>query len=131
MPILSRVRGLLLRFAGRDPARRDLDAEVAGYFDMLVDEKIAAGMHPDEARRQARLEMGGVDQVKESVRAVRPAAWLDTIARDVRYSVRLLAKTPAFSFTAIVVLALGIGANSAVFSLINLLKERKIDCICG
>jgi len=121
MPILSRVRGLLLRFAGRDPARRDLDAEVAGYFDMLVDEKIAAGMHPDEARRQARLEMGGVDQVKESVRAVRPAAWLDTIARDVRYSVRLLAKTPAFSFTAIVVLALGIGANSAVFSLINLL----------
>ena len=65
--------------------------------------------------------MGGVDQVKESVRAARPAAWLDTIARDVRYSVRLLAKTPAFSLTAVVVLALGIGANSAVFSLINLL----------
>jgi predicted permease len=121
MPILPRVRGLLLRLAGRDPARRDLDAEVAGYLDMLVDEKITAGMSPDEARRQARLEMGGAEQVKESVRAARPAAWLDTIARDVRYSLRLLAKTPAFSFTAIVVLALGIGANSAVFSLINLL----------
>jgi putative ABC transport system permease protein len=121
VPILPRVRGLLLRLAGRDPARRDVDAEVAGYFAMLVDEKIAAGMSPDEARRQARLDMGGVDQVKESVRAARPAAWLDTVARDVRYSLRLLAKAPAFSFTAIVVLALGIGANSAVFGLINLL----------
>jgi predicted permease len=121
MPILPRVRGLLLRLAGRDPARRDLDAEVAGYFDMLVDEKIAAGTSPEKARRQAPLEMGDVDQVKESVRAARPAAWLDAIARDLGYSVRLLAKTPAFSFTAIVVLALGIGANSAVFSLVNLL----------
>jgi predicted permease len=126
MPILPRVRGLLLRLAGRDPARRDVDAEVAGYFDMLVDEKIAAGMSPDEARRQARLDMGGVDQVKESVRAARPAAWLDTIARDVRYSVRLLAKTPAFSFTAVVVLALGIGANSAVFSAINMLWFKPV-----
>jgi len=121
MPILPRVRGLLLRVAGRDPARRDLDGEVAGYFDMLVDEKIAAGLNRDEARRQARLEMGGVEQVKESVRAARPAAWLDTMSRDVRYSVRLLAKTPAFSLTAIVVLALGIGAASAVFSLVSLL----------
>jgi hypothetical protein len=57
MPILPRVRGLLLRLVGRDPARRDVDAEVAGYFEMLVDEKTAAGMSPDEARRQARLEM--------------------------------------------------------------------------
>jgi hypothetical protein len=115
------VRGVLRRLSGRDPARRDLDAEVAGYFDMLVDEKISTGMSPAEARRQARLEMDGVDQVKESVRAARPAAWLDTLARDVRYSVRLLAKAPAFSLTAVLVLALGIGANSAVFSLINLL----------
>ncbi len=121
MPILPRVRGVLRRLSGRDPARRDLDAEVAGYFDMLVDEKISTGMSPAEARRQARLEMDGVDQVKESVRAARPAAWLDTLARDVRYSVRLLAKAPAFSLTAVVVLALGIGANSAVFSLTNLL----------
>ena len=58
--------------------------------------------------------------MKESVRASRPAAWLDTIVRDIRYSVRLLSKTPAFSLTAILVLALGIGANSAVFSLIDL-----------
>ncbi len=126
MPILPRVRGLLLRLVGHDPARRDVDAEVAGYFEMLVDEKIAAGMNPDEARRQARLEMDGVEQVKESVRATRPAAWLDTMSRDVRYSVRLLAKTPAFSLTAIVVLALGIGATSAVFSAINMLWFKPV-----
>jgi predicted permease len=126
MPILSRLGGLLLRLAGRDPARRDLDAEVAGYFDMLVDEKISTGMSPAEARRQARLEMDGVDQVKESVRAARPAAWLDTIVRDVRYSLRLLAKTPAFSLTAVLVLALGIGANAAVFSAINVLWFKPV-----
>ena len=62
MPILPRVRGVLRRLVGRDPARRDLDGEVAGYFDMLVDEKIAAGMSPAEARRQARLEMGGAER---------------------------------------------------------------------
>ena len=126
MPILPRVRGVLRRLAGRDPARRDLDAEVAGYFDMLVDEKIAAGMSPDEARRRARLEIGGAEQVKASVRAVRPAAWLDTLARDVHFSLRLLAKTPAFSLTAVVVLALGIGANAAVFSLINILWFKPV-----
>jgi predicted permease len=126
MPILPRVRGLLLRLVGRDPARRDLDGEVACYFDMLVDEKIAAGMNLDEARRQSRLEMGGVEQVKESVRAIRPAAWLDAVARDVRYSLRLLAKTPAFSLTAVIVLALGIGANSAVFSAINMLWFKPV-----
>ena len=126
MPILPRVRGVLRRLAGRDPARRDLDAGVAGYFDMLVDEKIAAGMSPDEARRRARLEIGGAEQVKESVRAVRPAAWLDTLARDVHFSLRLLAKAPAFSLTAVVVLALGIGANAAVFSLINILWFKPV-----
>ena len=121
MPILPRLRGVLRSLAGRGPVQRDLDAEVGACLEMLVDEKLAAGMSPGEARRQARLELGGVEQVKEAVRAVRPAALLDTIGRDVRYSVRLLAKTPAFSFTAILVLAAGIGANTAAFGVINTL----------
>lgn len=112
--------------AGHGAVDRDLDADVGGYFDMLVDEKTAAGMSADEARRQARIEMGGVEQVKEAVRAARPAAWLDTVARDVRYSLRLLAKTPGFSLTAIAVLALGIGANAAVFTVIDLLCLRPL-----
>ncbi|HET6470186.1 MAG TPA: ABC transporter permease, partial [Geminicoccaceae bacterium] len=121
MPILPRLRGVLRSLAGRGPVQRDLDADISACLEMLVDEKMAAGMSPGEARRQARLELGGVEQVKEAVRAVRPAALLDTIGRDVRYSVRLLAKTPAFSFTAILVLAAGIGANTAAFGVINTL----------
>jgi len=126
MPILPRITGVFRSLAGRDPDDRDLDANVRGYFDMLIEEKTAAGMSEDEARRQARIEMGGVEQVKEAVRAVRPAAWLDIFARDARYSLRLLAKTPAFSVTAILVLALGIGANSAVFSVLNTLRFRPL-----
>ena len=124
MPILPRLRGVLLSLAGRGAVDRDLDADVRGYFDLLVDEKMASGMSEDEARRRARLEMGGEEQVKEAVRAVRPAALLDTIVRDVRYGVRLLAKTPAFSTTAILVLALGIGANTAVFTAIDVVCFR-------
>jgi hypothetical protein len=100
MPILPRVRGVLRRLSGRDPARRDLDAEVAGYFDMLVDEKIAAGMSPAEARRQARLEMGGVDQVKESVREARAGSAIESLWRDVVHGVRLLRRNPGFAAAA-------------------------------
>lgn len=126
MPILPRVRGVLRSLAGHGPVQRELDAEIRASVEMLVDEKVAAGMDEGEARRQAQLEMGGAEQVKEAVRAARPAALLDTIARDTRFGVRVLAKTPAFSLTAIVVLALGIGANAAVFSLINLLCFRPL-----
>ena len=120
MPILSRVRNTLRTLAGRGPIQQDLDEELCGYLETIVDEKVAAGMSPDRARREARLEMGGVEQVKEEVRDARPAAWLDHLVRDIRFSLRLLAKTPGFSLTAVLLLALGIGANSAMFGLLNL-----------
>jgi len=121
MLILHRISGVIRSLAGRGPVQRELDEEVDGYFDMLVEENVARGMDIDEARRRALLDMGGAEQVKESVRAARPAAWLDTILRDIRHGARLLRKTPAFSLTAILVLALGVGANSAIFGLINIL----------
>jgi putative ABC transport system permease protein len=117
----ARLVRLVRSVVGRGPIDRGLDEELNAYVDMLVDEKVAAGVDADEARRRARLEMGGVEQVKEHVRAGRPAAWLDVVLRDLRHGVRQLAKAPAFSLTALVVLALGIGANVAVFGLVNLL----------
>src|SRR5512140_3020028 len=126
MLMLSRIIRVVRSLAGRGPVDRDLHADVGSYFGMLVDEKRAAGMSDEDARRQATIEMGGVEQVKEAVRAVRPAAWLDTIARDVRHSVRLLAKTPAFSVTAVLLLALGIGANAAVFGMVNTMCFRPL-----
>jgi putative ABC transport system permease protein len=126
MPVLPRVRSVIRSLAGRGPVQQDLDRDVGGYFDMLVDEHMARGLSAGDARRQASLEMGGVEQVKELVRAVRPGRWLETVARDVRHGVRMLAKTPAFSLTAVLMLALGIGANAAVFSVIDILLLRPL-----
>lgn len=112
---------VLRSLAGRGPIDRDLDLEVAACVELLAEEKMAAGASREEALRQAKIELGGVEQVKEEVRAGRPAAWLDTLARDVRFGLRVLAKTPAFSLAAIAIVGLGVGANAAVFGLVNVL----------
>ena len=124
--MFARVRSLVRNLFRSRGVERELDAELRGYIDMLADEKIAAGLDPDVARREARLALGGIAQVKEEVRVVRAGALLEQLAQDVRYAFRGLRRSRGFAVTAIVTLALGIGANTAMFSVIDALLFRPL-----
>src|SRR5712692_1660089 len=98
---------------------QELDEELRSYVELQAAEKVRRGMSPEDALREARRELGGMDQVKENVRDVRPGVFLDTLGHDIRYAFRTLQRNRAFAFVVILTLALGTGANTAMFMIVD------------
>jgi predicted permease len=113
--LLLRLRTLLVRSS----VERELDREIRFHFDQQVEENIAQGMSPDQASAAAKRSLGGVTQIQEECRDLRRTNYLETIWNDLRYAVRTLARTPGFTIIIVLTLGLSIGANSAIFSVIE------------
>src|SRR5690348_6316977 len=115
----------------RERQDRELSDELDAYVDLVTAEKIKAGMSPDAARRAALLETGGVEQVKEEVRDVRPGVLIQSAWQDARYAVRTLIRAPLFALASVVTLAVGIGASTAIFSMVNGVLVRRLPIGSG
>jgi putative ABC transport system permease protein len=108
----------------RDRLERELDRELGFHFERLVDDHVRAGLSPEEARRAARLEFGGIAQVQEACRDARRTRWAHDFGYDLRFAARLLLKERALTATAVLALALGVGVNNTLFSIVNALCIR-------
>jgi putative ABC transport system permease protein len=110
----------------KETVERELGSELRFHIERQVEENLAAGMSPQEARRAAVREFGGVEQVKEDCRDTRRANYVENLIKDIRYGFRMFRKSPSFTFFAVAVLALGIAANSAIFSIADNVLVRPL-----
>ncbi len=126
---VSTMRVLISRLKGLFASQRqdeDLNEELQAHLEMLVEENRRKGMPEDEARRAARVHFGGITQTAEAYREARGLHFVQTFLQDLRYAFRMLRRAPGFAAVVVISLALGIGANTAIFSAIDAVMLRML-----
>jgi len=119
---MRQLRAWLVRFKGlfaKDARERELADELESHLQMHIDDNMRAGMSPSEARRVAVMKLGGIDQAKEAYRDRATIPFLESVIQDLRFTLRQLRKNPAFTVTATMMVALGIGASVAIFAFVD------------